>query len=157
MNAPSAPSRTFSTQSGHSAKKSNQNTLSTPASAPSLPPSAPPSNGEERGERTETSSGSAKTWERSDMHPQNASQEVAFSIHVSPAQEVQLVGDFTDWEKSPIKLRPAPDGSWRTKVILPAGRHLYRYLVDGQWHDDPAQLERVPNAFGTTDHVINIK
>lgn len=90
------------------------------------------------------------------MQTQKAHKEVVFSLEVHSAKEVQLVGDFTDWQKNPIRLRQGGGETWHTKVILPQGRHLYRYLVDGQWHDDPTQVERVPNAFGTTDHVIEI-
>jgi hypothetical protein len=137
------------------AKKSN---LSSPVASPPVSPSINPGNGNggDRGERTETSTGASKTWERSDMHAPKPSKEIVFALQVGQAQEVQLVGNFTDWQKNPIKLRQATDGSWRTKVILPAGRHLYRYLVDGQWHDDPAHGERVPNVFGSSDLVIDV-
>lgn len=73
---------------------------------------------------------------------------------VSPtAVSVQLVGDFTQWRKSPISLKKGPDGVWRTTVNLVPGQHHYRFLVDGEWRDDPECTLRVPNPFGTENSV----
>ena len=73
------------------------------------------------------------------MPTQKAHKEVVFVLEIRSANEVLLAGDFTDWQKNPIKLQRAAGGTWHTKVCLPPGRHFYRYLVDGQWHDDPTQ------------------
>ncbi|MBU6411096.1 MAG: isoamylase early set domain-containing protein [Verrucomicrobia bacterium] len=62
---------------------------------------------------------------------------------------VQLVGDFTQWQDRPINLHRNADGIWQTTVILPPGTHYYRFLVDGQWRDDPECPLRAPNPFGT--------
>ena len=61
---------------------------------------------------------------------------------------MQLVGDFTQWQERPINLKKGVDGEWRTAVNLPPGTHLYRFLVDGEWRDDPECMQRVPNPFG---------
>jgi len=50
---------------------------------------------------------------------------------------VQLVGDFTQWQERPIKLQKGADGVWRATVKLEPGTHHYRFLVDGEWRDDP--------------------
>ena len=47
-------------------------------------------------------------------------------------------------------------GIWQTKVALPQGRHRYKFLVDGQWLEDPHCEERAPNPFGTNDGVIDV-
>ena len=39
-------------------------------------------------------------------------------------------------------------GVWRTEVELPPGTHHYRFIVDGQWTDDPDCTLRVPNPYG---------
>jgi 1,4-alpha-glucan branching enzyme len=71
-----------------------------------------------------------------------------FSFASPTAVSVQLVGDFTHWSKSPINLRKGADGIWRTAIELEPGTHHYRFLVDGQWRDDPECTLRVPNPYG---------
>ena len=73
----------------------------------------------------------------------------SFAFTAPNATSVQLVGDFTQWQERPINLRKGLDGVWRTTVELPPGTHLYRFLVDGQWRDDPECMLRAPNPFGS--------
>jgi 1,4-alpha-glucan branching enzyme len=75
-------------------------------------------------------------------------QKVTFSVLAPEAQSVKLVGDFSDWELNPVELRRLKDGEWKTTLSLVEGTHEYRYLVDGQWRDDPNCQTRVPNTFG---------
>jgi hypothetical protein len=86
----------------------------------------------------------------------NVAQETSFRLEAPSATEVLLVGEFTEWEKSPIKLIKGGGGSWHTKIALPRGRHLYRFLVDGKWQDDPHRPGREPNHFGTTNCFVEI-
>jgi len=39
---------------------------------------------------------------------------------------------------------------------MPPGAHHYRFLVDGQWHDDPARALHVPNPYGGQDAVRKV-
>lgn len=36
---------------------------------------------------------------------------------------------------------------------LPAGRYQYRFLVDGEWRDDPECMVRLPNPYGSHNMV----
>jgi 1,4-alpha-glucan branching enzyme len=74
-----------------------------------------------------------------------------FAFSAPGALSVQLVGDFTRWQEGPINLQKGADGVWRTTVQLPPGTHHYRFLVDGQWRDDPDCILRAPNPFGSQD------
>jgi 1,4-alpha-glucan branching enzyme len=76
-------------------------------------------------------------------------QQVPFALKAPEATAVLLVGDFTSWEQSPVTMRKVKGGRWKTTVSLNEGRYEYRFLVDGQWQDDPDCLERAPNAFGS--------
>lgn len=40
------------------------------------------------------------------------------------------------------------DGSWTITISLTPGQHEYRFIVDGQWADDPHCDIRKPNPFG---------
>jgi 1,4-alpha-glucan branching enzyme len=80
----------------------------------------------------------------------------AFAIKAPAALSVQLVGDFTHWQKAPIQLRKETGGIWRAAVALPPGTHHYRFLVDGEWRDDPECTVRVPNPFGSQNSVLKV-
>jgi 1,4-alpha-glucan branching enzyme len=79
-----------------------------------------------------------------------------FSITAPTAMSVQLVGDFTHWQEKPAALKKGRDGVWKVTIALPPGTHHYRFLVDGQWRDDPECTLRVPNPFGTQDAVRQV-
>ena len=76
-------------------------------------------------------------------------QKVTFSLVAPEARSVQLAGDFTDWQESPLDLKKQKDGVWKTTISLEPGEHAYRMLVDGQWQDDPSCMLRQPNGFGS--------
>lgn len=84
------------------------------------------------------------------------SREQTFSIRAQGAASVQLVGDFTHWQKSPIHLRQAGDGIWQAGVPLKPGTYHYRFLVDGQWQDDPECTLRIANPFGSENMVREV-
>ncbi len=88
-----------------------------------------------------------KTNSRNGSHGQKQS----FAFSAPGAGSVQLVGDFTHWQEHPIHLQKGTDGTWRTTVQLPPGTHHYRFLVDGEWRDDPKCALRAPNPFGSED------
>ena len=79
-----------------------------------------------------------------------------FSITAPTALSVQLVGDFTHWKERPINLHKEGSGVWRATVQLEPGEHHYRFLVDGQWRDDPECTVRVPNPYGGEDSVRQV-
>jgi 1,4-alpha-glucan branching enzyme len=79
-----------------------------------------------------------------------------FSFAAPMATSVQLVGDFTDWQRKPINLQKASDGVWHATVELEPGPHPYRFLVDGQWCDDPACTLTAPNPYGGRNAVCQV-
>jgi len=80
-------------------------------------------------------------------------KKIEFFLNASSAKSVKLAADFTDWEKSPLDLDKIADGVWHAAVLLPPGHHSYRFIVDGQWCDDPLSILRMPNPFGTVKAV----
>ncbi len=79
-----------------------------------------------------------------------------FSLAAPGATSVQLVGDFTHWNERPIALRKSNGGLWRATTRLETGSHPYRFLVDGEWRDDPECSLRVPNPYGGQDCVRQV-
>ncbi len=91
-----------------------------------------------------------------DTKPSSPKRKQTFSFNAPAALSVQLVADFTRWQEEPISLRKHPDGIWRATVELEPGTYHYRFLVDGEWRDDPECTLRVPNPFGTEDAVRTV-
>jgi 1,4-alpha-glucan branching enzyme len=88
------------------------------------------------------------------MARKNASKrKQVFTFKAPTASKVLLAGDFTDWQQRPVSLKKEADGIWRTIVTLEPGAHHYRFLVDGQWQDDPECALHVPNPYGGEDAV----
>ena len=79
--------------------------------------------------------------------------EQTFSIHAPGARSVHLAADFTEWQQRAIPMKPVSDGLLSTAVMLPAGTYQYRFLVDGEWRDDPECMVRAPNSYGTQNMV----
>ena len=53
-------------------------------------------------------------------------------------------------------MRKNPNGVWTASVELPPGAHHYRFLVDGQWRDDPACARHAPNPYGTQNAICEV-
>jgi hypothetical protein len=81
---------------------------------------------------------------------------IEFHVQAPSARSVKLAADFTDWEKYPLDMIKSEDGVWFTNVPLSPGQYSYRFIVDGQWCDDPRSVQRVPNPFGTVNAVVNV-
>ncbi len=79
-----------------------------------------------------------------------------FALAAKDAKNVQVAGSFTEWEGDPINMQPAADGVWRVTVALEPGRYAYRFLVDGEWQDDPMCERREENPFGTSNSVLEV-
>ena len=86
-----------------------------------------------------------------------SSQRVCLGLTHATAQEVCIAGSFNDWHPSVTRMIRLRDGKWAKELALPPGRYEYRFVVDGQWVDDPAATELVPNPFGTANAVLEVR
>jgi len=84
-------------------------------------------------------------------------KQQVFSLTAPAASSVMLAGDFTHWQEKPIQLKKEPTGVWHTAVELTPGTHRYRFIVDGQWCDDPSSAIYEPNPYGTRDAVLRVQ
>jgi len=76
-----------------------------------------------------------------------------FHFKSPDARSVLLVGDFTHWQQRGIPMSRGKDGIWMATVELQPGKHAYRFIVDGEWSDDPECRIRVDNPYGGQDMV----
>src|SRR5882724_2078621 len=64
-----------------------------------------------------------------------AKKETVFRLEAPNAKMVLLVGEFSQWERAPVKMIKGNRGIWRALVSLAPGRHTYRFVVDGEWQN----------------------
>ena len=83
---------------------------------------------------------------------QPSEKRVQFKIDAPDAKEVALCGSFNHWANDTHHLKRDKKGTWTTQVALEKGSHEYRFLVDGQWRDDPDASKSV-NPYGTQNSV----
>lgn len=82
---------------------------------------------------------------------------VRFVIEAPRAQSVFLAGDFNGWSPSATPLEDSDgSGRWVVTLPLPAGRHEYAFVVDGErWIADPfAAVAR--DEFGQESSVLRV-
>ena len=79
-------------------------------------------------------------------------REVVVQFSDAAASEVCIAGDFNGWiPDKGVESRLADDGSERvwTKILhLPPGTYQYRYVVDGEWREDPHNPQVVSGPVG---------
>jgi 1,4-alpha-glucan branching enzyme len=86
----------------------------------------------------------------------DGSRKQNFRFTAPGAMSVMLVGDFTQWQQKGIPMRKGKDGVWTASVDLTPGMHHYRFIVDGDWRDDPECTVRVANPYGGQDMVKQV-
>jgi 1,4-alpha-glucan branching enzyme len=52
------------------------------------------------------------------------------------AKSVFLSGSFNQWSTMQLPMLKTDTG-WTACIVLPPGKHLYKYIVDGRWVPDP--------------------
>lgn len=88
---------------------------------------------------------------------------VDFTCHAPEAKAVFVAGTFNDWKPDDIPLQCQSEGEWAVKVPLAAGRHEFKFIVDGQWCCEPGCEGEyhgcpkcVPNECGTMNRVLEV-
>lgn len=83
-------------------------------------------------------------------------KRLTFSLEAADAGEVLLMGDFNNWSPKKHPMQKDGSGIWNKTVMLPNGNYEYKFLVDGQWREDPRNERRCANCFGTFNNVIHL-
>lgn len=80
-----------------------------------------------------------------------APRPIVFELDAPAAHSVQVLGDFNDWSRDASSLQRGADGRWRITTLLPPGRYVYTFLVDGRrFTRDPARDAVEDRDFGVT-------
>ena len=84
-------------------------------------------------------------------------KKVSFQVMAAPGSEVFVAGSFNEWDAKEYQLRDNPaNGVYKTTIVLPPGRHEYKFVVNGVWHADPNCSEWAPNGHGSVNSVISV-
>jgi len=83
---------------------------------------------------------------------------VVFVTLYPRAQNVQIAGDFNNWQPVGTPMQRVGDsGVWQAKLKLPNGVYRYRLVVDGQWQQDPYNERSEMNPYGDYNSVLEVK
>lgn len=85
------------------------------------------------------------------------SQCVRLELRSPGARQVYVAGSFNDWCQETTPLIDLGEGQWAKELTLPPGRYEYRFVVDGQWMDDPKAREFVPNPHGGQNALLVVE
>jgi chromosome partitioning protein len=83
--------------------------------------------------------------------------EVVFSVFAPQAKEVYLAGEFNSWKADDNSRMNHENGTWTRKMRLGFGKYRYRFVIDGEWMDDPANTNKEVNPYGQMDSLLEVK
>jgi len=90
-----------------------------------------------------------------------APREVVIRYRDSTASDVRIAGDFNGWVPDKgVRSLIESEGETRiwTKIIrLNPGTYQYRYVVDGEWREDPDNPEVASSAVGGRNSVLVVR
>ena len=70
---------------------------------------------------------------------------MSFTLKAPSASSVFLRGDFNNWSATATPMKKDANGEWSVTVPLKAGRHAYKFLVDGKMVLDPDNPQILTN------------
>lgn len=88
--------------------------------------------------------------------PRAVSDGVVFVIRAAGANRVLIAGDFNDWNPDRTPLMHVDSDTFQIKVPLTPGRYQYRYVVDGNWRNDPDNHNVEMNPYGELNNVVDV-
>lgn len=83
---------------------------------------------------------------------------IKFVLVAPHAATVSVVGDFNNWQATPMTRTPT-GGTWRVAIPLRPGRHIYAFVVNGangstQWVADPTAPLAPEDGLGAPNSVV---
>lgn len=83
-------------------------------------------------------------------------RRVTFSFNAPTARSVFIVGDFNGWNIGSKAKLDKSNGVWSKEIPLRTGLYQYRFVVDGQWLEDPINPRTIRNPFGEYNSLLEI-
>ena len=91
-------------------------------------------------------------------HAANYYKEICLRYYAPSAKHVQVAGDFNNWNPGKeYNLIHLPNGHWITVIPLKTGAYRYKFIVDGQWLEDPQNPEKEASPVGGFNSLIKVE
>ena len=71
-------------------------------------------------------------------------------------RRVKFSLNFNNWNPKEHPMQSDGDDAWNKTVMLSPGKYEYKFLIDGEWREDPQNDQTCPNSFGTHNSVLDI-
>jgi len=81
---------------------------------------------------------------------------VLFEYEDENAQSVFLVGSMNNWNTAATPMEKDENGIWKIVVHLDTGKHIYKFVADGNWHYDQDNHNVEDDGYGGSNSVIEI-
>ncbi len=72
------------------------------------------------------------------------------------ARNVSVAGTFNEWKPGQTPLQQCGASQWETILSLAPGDYEYRFVIDGEWADDPLACRHAPNPYGGQNAVLHV-
>jgi hypothetical protein len=87
--------------------------------------------------------------------PVRVKEGILFSYYSPSAKEIFVAGDFNGWKKRYTPLLKGKDDVWRIVLELKPNRSYdYKYIIDGNWVNDPNNMDLNPDVAGGANSII---
>ncbi|HPS19809.1 MAG TPA: glycogen-binding domain-containing protein [Candidatus Omnitrophota bacterium] len=86
----------------------------------------------------------------------SSKKKVDFELFAPEAKTVVVTGSFSSWDTKGVAMAKNKSGLWKTSVDLCAGKHEYKFVVDGQWRIDPANNKTINNGYGSVNSLLEV-
>jgi 1,4-alpha-glucan branching enzyme len=89
--------------------------------------------------------------------PETTERQVQFSLSVQPGCQVFVAGTFNNWNPTanPMKDNPG-SGHCKATLSLAAGRHEYKFVVNGVWIMDSNSTDWALDGYGSLNSVLHV-
>ena len=93
--------------------------------------------------------------------PDTTRREVIVRFRDASAGDVRIAGDFNGWvpDKGVRSLIESEGHNrvWTKILMLAPGTYQYRYVVDGEWREDPTNPESGAGPTGEPNSILNVR
>ena len=93
--------------------------------------------------------------------PSGPPREVVIRFRDASAGDVRIAGDFNGWVPDRgVRSLIASEGQeriWTKVLMLEPGTYQYRYVVDGEWREDPDNPQSAPGPTGQSNSILQVR
>ena len=111
------------------------------------------SNGKSNGAKTDQSDAPQPV---SEKVPTQGEKEITLKYFSTDARQVLVAGNFNGWRPEATPLKKTGSGEWLVGLSLRSGEYEYRFVVDGQWCEDPEAAKREVNPYGGFNSILDV-